>query len=582
MPGGYSRATLRDYVQAAASVFLAPHFEDQSPDYPVFSMALTRQNRSQAVQDALRWIGGGLKTKTGNAVLDALELLDGDRLDPRRSRYAKHVLEALAGKGHGQVINRSDLVQDEGGVAYWGRFRIEPEFLSVVLASLVSSGDIVLSLTGKRVDAAAIDQLARLPVDDVVAFKHIERPRDLPLAPLTDLCEMLGVPKGLMVNPASRDEGVAQLQVRVAQLVGGVVAAQNGLGELVVWGRSILSEQELAEWRQRLAAAKSFLESLQPFNTPAKLKNFPHSTEQLAAQKTNLALIRDVEELLALAQQMGPLCAYLGTAEGVLGTAHPWAEAARTTRGELLAKVGSPKHRSDATFQRALGRTLAELKVKYQDSYLAAHQAARLGVNDDKKKAGLAKDSRLVRLQKLAQVDMMPTQQLRAVEEQLFGIKTCFALTRQELDASPICPHCHMRPVEELTAAAPASATLMAVDERLDGLVGEWTETLLTNLEDPTVQANIELVTDAKGKRAVGEFRKTRELPEAVSPAFLRALQEVLSGLTKVVLTPDALRGALVAGGVPCTVADLKERFDRYVSEITKGKDPAKVRIVVE
>lgn len=37
---------------------------------------------------------------------------------------------------------------------------------------------------------------------------------------------------------------------------------------------------------------------------------------------------------------------------------------------------------------------------------------------------------------------MMPAQQLRDVQNQLFGLKTCFSLTKQDLDTDPVCPHC--------------------------------------------------------------------------------------------------------------------------------------------
>ena len=57
---------------------------------------------------------------------------------------------------------------------------------------------------------------------------------------------------------------------------------------------------------------------------------------------------------------------------------------------------------------------------------------------------------------------------------------------------------------------------------------------------------------------------------------------EVLSGLKKVALTRDRLHAALVSGGVPCTVKELRDRFDGFVGKITKGQDAAKVRIVVE
>ena len=128
-------ATVKDYVNTAGSALLAPHFADRSPEYPIFSVLVTRQNRDQAAQEALRWIAGGVKSKQGTAIIDALELLDGETLKPRNSRYAKHVLDALSQKGQGQVLNRSELVASEAGVDYWTKFRIEPEFLSVVLVS---------------------------------------------------------------------------------------------------------------------------------------------------------------------------------------------------------------------------------------------------------------------------------------------------------------------------------------------------------------------------------------------------------------------------------------------------------------
>jgi Family of unknown function (DUF6079) len=96
------------------------------------------------------------------------------------------------------------------------------------------------------------------------------------------------------------------------------------------------------------------------------------------------------------------------------------------------------------------------------------------------------------------------------------------------------------------------------------------------------VSGNIELVTDPVGKRELKSFLKKKQLPDPVSAAFVKALQDVLSGLQKVTLDSAALQTALSDGGLPCTVSDLKERFDRYVGNLTKGKDASKVRIVIE
>jgi hypothetical protein len=577
-----SNATVKDYVNTAGSTLLAPHFADKAPDYPIFSVLVTRQNRDQAAQEALRWIAGGVKSKQGAAILDALELLDGETLRPRDSRYGKHILDSLSQKGQGQVLNRSELVASEAGVDYWTKFRVEPEFLSVVLAALVHSGDIVLSLTGRKVDAAAIDQFAKIGIAEVTEFKHIDRPRDLPLGPLQDLCDLLDIPKGLIVNPANRDDGVAKIQQRVSELLGKVVAAQARISELIFWNRPVLSEPEQKGWRDRLGGLKTFLESLQPFNTSGKLKNFPHDSATVLGQKPALDLSREIDELAGLLSQANPQTSYLGKAEALLDASHPWQDTVRTARAELVARLGNPKQRSEADFKRQLAQTLGGLKAKYQDAYLAAHERARLGANDDKRKANLAKDPRLAQIQKIAGVEMMPTQQLRDFENKLFALKTCFQLGRPDLESDPLCPHCGFRPAEEPPSATTAKLALANLDEVLDGIVRGWTETLRTNLEDPTVSGNIDLISDAAGKSEILTFLKIKQLPDPVSPAFVRALQEVLSGLQKVTLGGAGLRAALSDGGLPCTVSDLRDRFDRYVATLTKGKDAAKVRVVIE
>jgi predicted ATPase len=579
-----SRGGVRDYIDVAAAVSLSAHFADIAPDYPIFSTPITSTNREQAAQDALRWIAGSVKSKLGAAVLDALEMLDGDRLRPRESRYAKLIIEQLGAKGEGQVLNRSELVLEQEEIEYWNpeRFRLEPEFLAVVLAGLVHSGDVVLSIPGKKIDAGALDQFAKLAIADVARFKHLERPRDLPLGALQELFDLLGVPKGLIVNPAKRDDAVTQLQAKVAELVNKVALVHAHVEELVLWGRPILSDQEQAEWQQRLADSKRFLESLQAFNTAGKLKGFPHDVATIAAQRPRLALVREVEELVELVQQVGPMTAYLGRAEAVLEAGHPWVDQMHERRSELMTKITSPKHRANAGFQRGLGQALAELKSSYQDAYLSSHGQARLGATDDQRKARLAQDPRLKQLQQLASVEMMPRQQLRDYDNALFGLKTCFSLTKQDLDADPICPHCAFRPVEEPYLGTRANDRVPQLDNELDEMVQSWTNTLLANLQDPTVADNIDLLGRGKGRDTVRAFLSEKQLPDPVSPAFVKALQEVLSGLEKVVLTETRLRSALTDGGVPCTLAELRHRFDGFLADLTKGKDSARVRIVIE
>src|SRR5690606_14957473 len=148
--------------------------------------------------------------------------LDGERLDPYRSRYAQHILNILKQKGHGQVTGRSELIQEVYGVEYFAPekgYRLEPEWVVVVLAALVYSGDLVLSIPGKKFDATELAQLAATPLDDVGNFTHIDPPKERNLPPPTAFFALLGLAPGhvlLVTHGDARD--VHALPTRLSSL----------------------------------------------------------------------------------------------------------------------------------------------------------------------------------------------------------------------------------------------------------------------------------------------------------------------------------------------------------------------------
>ncbi len=579
---GGTRANVRDIVNTVGSVCLAAHFEDQSLDYPFFSILITGENREQAAQDALRCLKGSFQTKQGTAVLDALELLDGDQIKPQRSRYAKHIMDLLSKKAHGQVLNRSEVIHDVLGVEYEKRFRLEPEWMVVILAALVYSGDITLSLPGRKFDANTLDDLCATPIGDLVGFKHIERPKEWNVPALKALFELLGLAPGLAVQVTQGDDSpVQQLMTEADKRVKRIVLAQQQLqGGLLFWGKGLLDEAERAGHKQRLDGVKAFLESLQPYNTAGKLKNFRYDTAEVTAQKAGLDALDEIESLADLIAGVGPKAAYLSTAEAVLPASHPWISSMQNSRSDLLAQIGNPKKRAAPSFRQELLQRLGEIKVAYVEAYLTAHGKARLGVLEDKRKAELTKDKRISQLQKLSTIDLMPRQQLTDFQERLAALKTCYALTKQDLDAVAICPHCDFRPSGELVAA-PVGGQIGQMDDELDRLHASWTQTLLANLEDPTTKQHLNLLKPVQRKLIEG-FLKARKLPADLSQDFIKAIQEVLSGLQKVIIKLEDLKTALLASGSPCTLGEMKKRFDEYLALVAKGKDPAKVRVVLE
>jgi len=603
--GSHERINFRDLVNTTAGICLGTKFQDQAPEYPFFSVLITGANRAQAAQDALRAIAGQNRTKQATAVLDALELLDGERLDPYRSKYAKHILGVAKKKGHGQVVNRSELIQDVLGVEYLApqSLSLEPEWAVVVLAALVYAGEVVLSIPGKKFDATGLAQLAGTGIDELAQFKHIERPKDWNLPALKALFELLGLTPGMaQLVTQGKDEPVQELQKAVTNAVERLVLVQQSMQTgLFFWGRSLLAEEEVKKIRAKLDETKTFLESLQAYTTTGKLKNFRYDASEVTAQRSGLESLAEIKSLEELVVDLGATASYLSTAEAVLPTGHEWIDKMKTARDEVLAQIGDPAKRSAAAFRQQTQRKLGDLKKTYLLAYLSMHAKARLGVNEDKRKAQLMGDERLKDLQKLSTIDLMPRQHLSDFQNRLAGLKSCFALTEQELEASPVCPHCGFRPAAEAVSSAElrvtsskdsqpathnsqlinAAAVLQQLDDQLDKMTLEWTAALISNLEDPTTKGNLSLLKP-EPRKLVDGFIKKRALPDDLDQDFIHALQEVLSGLTKVSVKIADLRDALLSGGSPATPTEMRKRFEEYLDGLTKGKEPGKVRIVLE
>ena len=578
------RINFRDLVNAVAGICLDSHFADQAADYPAFSVLITSRNRAQAAQDALRWIAGATKTRQGTAILDSLGLLDGARLDPGRSKYAAHILDRVQKKGHGQVVNRGELIQELLGVEYLATesFRLEPEWAAVLLAALVHSGDLVLAVPGRKFDAADLPALAALPLDELIRFRHVERPKDWNVPALKALFELLGLTPGMAILVTQGEpDPIQELQKTVAEVVGRLAVAHQAVQTgMPFWGRNLIDAEETKRLCSSLERTKSFLESLRAYTSPGRLKNFRHDAGEVTGHASGLESLAEVEALQGLVSEFAPTAAFLTAAEAMLPPSHEWVGQVKEARDEVLAELTRSDRRDAVSLRRRSLRRLGDLKRRFVGVYLDLHAKARLGVNDDQRKSELIRDERLTRLRVLSAIHLMPVRHMTDFLEDLARLESCFTLTKEELEASPVCPHCGFRPALE-PVEPPAGMVLAQLDDDLDRLLADWTRTLLSNLDDPATRENLSLLQPERAEQ-VTAFVAEGELPRPLEPEFVEALQEVLSGLVKVVVTAENLKVALLAGGSPASPVEMKKRFEEYLDGLTKGEEPARVRVVLE
>ena len=582
--GTGARANVSEMMNAASSVALAAHFENEAPQYPTFADYHTANSRPQAVRDALRWIAGSANTQQAARVLDALELLDGDRLDPTPSKYAGHIVESLRKKGVGQVLNRAELIDTVQDVEYLApaTYRLEPEWVVVLLASLVYSGELVLAVPGKKLDATDVAVLAATPVDELANFKHVERPKEWNIPALSAVFELLGLTPGMaQLVTQGENESVKALLKAVAFYVNRLVTAQQAIREgLHFWGKNLLDERADLNLSANLDSVKVFFESLQAYSSPGRLKNFRYDRHEVEAQQAGMNALREVESLGELVAAHGGTASFLSSAEAVLPPDHKWIARMKEARATMLAQILDPATRSTTEFRREMQRTLADLKKQYVRVYLDLHTRARLGVNDDARKSRLLNDERLKKIGALATIDLMPRRQLTDFQDRLAGVRSCFGLTEQDLVVAPECPHCGFRPATE-SIPARARDVLSNLDDELDTILCGWTQTLLTNLDDPIISEQVALLDSDEG-RLVSAFIESRTLPGELNHSFVHGVRTLLSGLAKVVIATQDLRGALISGGSPASIDEITARFEDYLSERAKGKDREKVRIVLE
>ena len=580
----HERINFRDLINVVAGICLETWFDELAPEFPHFSVLVTSANRAQAVQDALRGIAGTTRTKQAAAVLDALELLDGEKLDPQKSKYAKHILEILSKKGQGQVVNRSEIIQDVFGVEYMAPeiYRLEPEWAVVVIASLIYSGALVLSVPGTKFDATDLSALSATPVYELANFKHIELPKEWNLLALKALFELMGLPPGLATKVTmGDDDAVQQLQQEIVQSVDKLVLAQQHIqSRFPVWGQSLLTEEEASDLLSHLEQTKTFMESLQAYSTPGKLKNFRYNVQDVTSHNKGLNTLKEVEYLKGMADDVGPVSSYLSTAEAVMPDEHAWVIKVREAKSQFIAQIMDPDKRKAPAFRQQMIQTLMKLKKAYVKEYLSLHTSSRLGINDDKKKTQLMNDERLSTLQDLSTIDLMPSAHLIDFQNRLANLTPCYKVTERELQISPVCQYCSYKPgVDQMKVAA--ATILNQMEDELDNLLSMWTQTLLANLEDPTTKNDLKLLKP-EDRKLLDTFIKTRTLPDDLGHDFINAVREVLSGLMKVQVKIEKLRSALLKGGAPATPEELKKRFEEYLADLTKGKDPGKVRIVLE
>src|SRR5690606_4438415 len=176
-----------------------------------------------------------------------------------------------------------------------------------------------------------------------------------------------------------------------------------------------------------------------------------------------------------------------------------------------------------------------------------------------------------------SRIDLLPRQALDEWVKNIQGLKACYQLTREQLEHQQICPHCKFNPNDESMVQR---YSLEQLEERLDDLLNTWTETLLTNFNDPMVQEGISLLREDQ-RQLVNDFINKKQFDLPINIDLLEIINDLLKGIHKEEIDVEQLI-KMMGDGNPLTISEARRNFEMLMKAIVGNNQPERVRFIVK
>ncbi|MCH5438466.1 MULTISPECIES: DUF6079 family protein [Bacillus cereus group] len=575
--------TLIQIIDSVAQDLLSQWFEVKYSEYPTFrnldKSYVTKSNMHTYVKDALDYLNGK-KTSQGEAILSGLVLLDSNgNLTVRNSGYAKWILEILNEKENGKVVNQNELIevintaQGTTDQRLTKQFLMEPELLVVVIAALIQSGEIVVTINGKIYEAMNFGELVRLPINELTYFNHIKKPSGLPIPAVQQLIDMFGAVQADFTDPNSVDFAIKQIISRAKEETSKTVEMIVTVREkFQIWDGQLFSPGEKAEKLEKLSSLSEFLQDIQVYNTRAKMVNLKYDVNRIEKEKENLLVVYQLEKLQQKISEYTKVADYLTKARYIASPSQEWIEDVSVSLDNLsiALKNGDSCSREVAELER--------LKKEYIEYYMRLHQTARLNATENKRKSKILKDPRYDALDTLAvRIPFLPSQVFKEWKLNIESLKDCYHLTAESLQHTPECMNCRFNPRQEQSQYKPS---LSQLEDQLEEMLQSWTETLLVNFNDPSVKESIELL-ESEQKHLMDELIQKQAFTLPIKFNLINAINVVLEGIHKEKIEIGQLI-KIFGEGNPVTVDEVRKNFDSLIKELVGTNEINRVRLTLK
>ena len=571
--------TFKDTIDLAAAICLDEYFSSKYPDYPIMKTRVTRNNMAKLASESFDYFAGR-KTQLARMMLESFGVLEGDKIKPENSKYARYYIDLLQKLPSRGVLNYTDLFEEQFmGLYIDKKFKISFLFTPIIFLSLVYAGYAVITLNnGKTITASNLDEIPKMNAMDLYEFKYISQPAQMALAELKKLFEVLGLNPTLLDIPKDRDNGVKQLIQAAQNFCNDAVLESRKLsGEFELWGEPLADSQMKAKMQSACDKVKNeFSNYSVKYNTFAKLNNFRHTMEEIQEIEQQIGILRRIPEYLSFKSECGDLVGYIASVQNFnIDEMKVPIEKARAAFRVARDSIADGNVGTDAA--RAVKDALEPIQQQYIDLYYDAHSKKRLGIEAAQRKCQIQESLALKNLRKLHGITILPGAKLSNLETAMANIKVCYELTPNELKKSPICSHCHF---DLSSHERNVHGLLNRIETDIENLTREWTKKLLETVTDPLVLAQKQYLNEDQQK-VIDDFVTSKKLPKRVDDFFVESITALLKGFEPVVIDAETLVEKLEQLQ-PLSEDNFREKLNDIIAFYTKGKDESKLRIVVK
>jgi hypothetical protein len=571
LPG--SGATKEQIFSEVASLVLENWFENESPNYPKFSLLntpVTKDNYERLIKSAIAKISSPENSnKDGEAILAGLGLYVPGYLDFSHSPFAKNLLKKLREKGEGKVLNRDEILEHFYGDSWISKdYQIEAELQFLVMAVLAALGEIDINISSAlTINSTNLHELKTLSKPDYYSFTHIAPPKGINEAALKELFIGL-IGKDYSKHLKNPDTYSKLVEAANDWSKKAVTIDAKVRGGLSLKGIEIISEDQSAALHRDFSAFSGFCDKVSNYNTEPKIKNYPYSVEDT---KNIIATRRLVEETIATYDEVKGLeseISYLLQAKQYL------------TDGSLKERINQleeslPEAFSQGSTTSALRKEIDLLKNEYAKYYLDAYLKNRIKESDDTLKTALLNSDHKALCDILKDADFISTTQYHDLIKDLQKLKKADDKVNLEL-IKEVPFHDGFNPLEYVIGS-PKSIKQIKIE--LEEMLEAWIKQMRETLDDPIIKKNIN-VLDEEDAQLLDRFKSGElQLDKSNAIKIRNAIGTLHKGIEKVEFSPDSLKEAFYK---PLTPEQALDAFKDYLDKACHGKERSKVRIFLK